>query len=184
MRVFVVGATGAIGQPLVRLLVERGDTVAGMTRSQPDVVRALGAEPVVCDVYDAAAVREAIESFASDAVINELTDLPDRFEDIDAERQERIRTEGNANVIAALGGAKYVVQSVAFPLEGDAINELERASLAVGGVVLRYGYSYGPGTYSDGSEELPPEPRVHVETAARRTVEAIDLPSGVLEVTD
>ena len=184
MRVFVAGASGAIGRPLVRLLVERGDTVAGMTRSQPDVVRELGAEPVVCDVYDAAAVRDAVAAFAPDAVINELTDLPDRLEDIDLDRQARIRTEGNANIIAALGGAKYVVQSVAFPLAGDSIAELERTSLAAGGVVLRYGYFYGPGTYSEGSDELPPEPRVHIDTAARRTVEAIDLPSGVLEVVD
>jgi nucleoside-diphosphate-sugar epimerase len=181
VRVFVAGATGVVGRPLVRLLVERGDAVAGMTRSQPDVVRELGAEPVVCDVYDAAAVHDAIAAFRPDVVINELTDLPDRFEEIDAARQMRVRTEGNANVMAALGGAAYLVQSVAFP--NDSIAELERTSLAVGGVVLRYGYFYGPGTYYDG-DELPPEPRVHVDTAARRTVEAIGLPSGVLVVTD
>jgi hypothetical protein len=73
------------------------------------------------------------------------------------------------------------VQSDAFPT--DSVAELERTSLAAGGVVLRYGYFYGPGTYYDG-DELPPEPRVHVDTAARRTVEAIGLPSGVLVVTD
>jgi uncharacterized protein YbjT (DUF2867 family) len=184
VRVFVAGASGAIGRPLVRLLVARGDTVAGMTRSQPDLVRDLGAEPVVCDVYDAAAVREAIAAFAPDVVINEITDLPDNFDDIDIERQARIRTEGNANLIAALGGAKYLVQSVAFELPGDSIPELERTSLAVGGVVLRYGYFYGSGTYSEGSEELPPEPRIHVDEAARRTVEAIDFASGVYAVAE
>jgi NAD(P)-dependent dehydrogenase (short-subunit alcohol dehydrogenase family) len=186
VRVFVAGASGAIGRPLVRLLVERGDRVGGMTRSQPDVVRSLGAEPIVCDAFDADGVRAAVASFEPDAVINELTDLPDRFEDLELGPTARIRREGNRNLLAALGGAKYVVQSVAFDLEGeagDAVRELEGSALAAGGVVLRYGLFYGPGTYSEDGADMP-EPKVHVETAARRTVEAIDLPSGVVVVTD
>jgi uncharacterized protein YbjT (DUF2867 family) len=186
MRVFVAGASGVIGRPLVRLLVERGDTVAGMTRSKPDVVRELGGEPVVADAFDAAGVRRAVEEFAPDVVINELTDLPDRFEELELGPTARIRREGNRNLLTALGGAKYVVQSVAFDLEGeagDAVRELESSALAAGGVVLRYGLFYGPGTYSNDGADMP-EPKVHVETAARRTVEAIDLPSGVVVVTD
>lgn len=184
MRVFVAGATGAIGVPIVRLLVARGDDVAGMTRSQAEAVRSLGAEPFVVDAFDASAVREAVESFAPDVVVNELTDLPDRLEDLELGPTARIRVVGNRNLIAALGEARYVVQSVAFPLEGeagDAVAELEREALAVGGVVLRYGLFYGPGTYS---AEPGGSPSVHVEDAARRTVELLDAPSGVYVVAD
>jgi uncharacterized protein YbjT (DUF2867 family) len=184
VRVFVAGATGVIGVPLVRLLVERGDDVAGMTRSQADVVRSLGAEPVVADAFDAAAVRDAVESFAPDVVVNELTDLPDRYEELELGPTARIRIVGNRNLIAGLGGARYVVQSVAFPLDGEAgeaVAELERTALAVGGIVLRYGLFFGPGTYSEDGAGMP-EPKVHVEDAARRTVELLDAPPGVYVV--
>jgi hypothetical protein len=73
------------------------------------------------------------------------------------------------------------------PLEGAAgaaVEELERTTLAAGGVVLRYGIFYGPGTYSESTGRVPPEPRVHVEEAARQTVEALAAPSGVLLVVD
>lgn len=182
---FVAGASGVIGVPLVRLLVARGDEVAGMTRSQPEVVRELGAQPVVCDAYDADGVRDAVASFAPDIVVNELTDLPDRYEDLELGPTARIRTVGSRNLIAALGGARYVVQSVAFPLEGEAVEavaELERSALAAGGVVLRYGLFYGPGTYSaDGAGMAP---RIHVEEAARRTVELLGADSGVYEIVE
>ena len=59
---------------------------------------------------------------------------------------------------------------------------LERAVLAADGVVLRYGAFYGPGTYYEG--ELPPAPRVHIDTAAVRTLEALDAPSGILTIVD
>jgi hypothetical protein len=64
----------------------------------------------------------------------------------------------------------------------DAVNSLERAVLAANGVVLRYGAFYGPGTYYEG--ELPAAPRVHIDTAAARTLEALDAPSGILTVVD
>jgi uncharacterized protein YbjT (DUF2867 family) len=62
MRVFVAGASGVIGVRLVPLLVEAGYEVAGMTRSSGKLerLRGLGAEPVVCDAFDAAALREAV----------------------------------------------------------------------------------------------------------------------------
>src|SRR5690348_16190783 len=79
MRIFVAGATGVVGLPLTRILVEEGHTVAGMTRSESKakLISDLGAQPVVCDVYDAPALSEAIVEFAPDVVIHELTDLPD-----------------------------------------------------------------------------------------------------------
>lgn len=68
-------------------------------------------------------------------------------------------------------------------VEGEAVEELERTTLAADGVVLRYGTFYGPGTYHE-RPPLPAPPRVHVETAARRTVELLDAPSGIVEITD
>jgi uncharacterized protein YbjT (DUF2867 family) len=188
MRVFVAGATGVIGVPLVQQLIAEGHTVAGMTRTPAKAasLSELGAGPVVCDAYDADALADAVASFAPDVVINELTDLPDDITQIGPEANTRIRTEGNANLIAAANGARYLAQSIAWELpglRGDAVRELERATLEVGGVVLRYGSFYGPGTYSDGAE-LPPPPRIHVEEAARRTIESLDAPSGVIVVAE
>jgi uncharacterized protein YbjT (DUF2867 family) len=189
MRVFVAGATGVIGVPLVKLLVAAGHRVMGLTRTpaKAELLRELGAEAVVGDAYDAATLAQAVSSFDADVVINELTDLPDDVTKITPAANARIRTEGNRNLVAAADGARYLAQSVAWPLEGDAaaaVEELERTTLAVDGIVLRYGRFYGPGTYSDGTGELPPEPRIHVDEAARRTVAALDAPSGVIVVAD
>ena len=60
--------------------------------------------------------------------------------------------------------------------------EHERAVLGAGGVVLRYGRFYGPGTYHPDAVAEPPA--VHVDEAARRTVEALDAPSGIVTVVD
>jgi uncharacterized protein YbjT (DUF2867 family) len=189
MRVFVAGATGVVGVPLVRVLVQAGHVVAGMTRTPGkfELLRSLGAEAVVCDAYDADAVRAAVEAFAPDVVVNELTDLPDDITQLTSGPNARMRTEGHRNLLAAAVGARYLVQSVAWELPevgARAVEELEQTTLASGGVVLRYGTFYGPGTYYEASDEPPPPPRVHVDLAARRTVEALDAPSGVIVVTD
>jgi len=192
MRIFLAGATGVIGSRLVPLLVGAGHDVAGMTRSstRAEALRALGATPVVCDVYDAPALLDAVASYRPDAVVHQLTDLPDDAVLIPARAaaNNRIRREGTANLIAAAraGGARrFLAQSVAWPLPGAgaaAVEALERDVLATDGVVLRYGRFYGPGTYYDGS--LPPHPRIHVDEAARRTVAALDVPSGVVTMAE
>ena len=191
MRVFLAGATGVIGVRIVPLLVAAGHEVAAMTRSSAkvDALRRLGAEPVVCDVYDADALREAVVSFRPELVLHELTDLPDDPARIrDGAANARIRREGTRNLVAAARAAaaqRFLAQSVAWELEGDgarAQSELERSVLGIGGVVLRYGRFHGPGTYHP--DDLPPPPRVHVDEAARRTVELLYAPTGVVEVVD
>jgi nucleoside-diphosphate-sugar epimerase len=192
MRVFVAGASGAIGVRLVLLLVAAGHEVAAMTRSpeKADALRALGATPVVCDAFDAEALRQAMVDFGPEAVVSQLTDLPD-----DAARitealagHARVRREGTRNVLAAAeaaGASRVVVQSVAWELSGEsgaAVEELERMTLEASGIVIRYGQWYGPGTYFEA--ELPPPPRVHVDEAARRTLPALDAESGVIVVVD
>jgi nucleoside-diphosphate-sugar epimerase len=189
MRVFVAGASGVIGVRLVPLLVAAGHEVAGMTRSLGKVerLRALGAEPIVCDAFDAAALRDAVVAFQPEAVVNELTDLPDE-QAATNEPNARMRREGTRNLLAAAEAARasrFVAQSIAWQLPGDAgaaVAELERLVLAADGVVLRYGRLYGPGTYYE--DEEPEPPRVHVEEAARRTVPALYAASGIVEVTD
>lgn len=189
MRVFVAGASGVIGVRLVPLLVEAGHEVAGMTRSPEQVerLRELGAEPVVCDAFNAAALREAVVAFEPEAVVNELTDLPDEPAATN-EANARMRRVGTRNLLAAAdaaGASRFVAQSIAWHLPGDAgaaIAELERLVLAANGVVLRYGRLYGPGTYYE--DERPEPPRIHVDEAARRTVPALESASGVREVTE
>jgi nucleoside-diphosphate-sugar epimerase len=192
-RIFLAGATGVLGRRLVPLLVGAGHTVAGMTRSadKADLVTALGAEPVVVDVFDRDALILAVLGFRPDVVLNELTDLPDDVNEIAAhgDRNARIRTEGNQNIIdaaRAAGSPRILAQTVAWELpdgpDAVAVRQLESAVLAEGGVVLSYGQFYGPGTYNE--DHVPDEPRVHIDRAAARTCEVLDAPSGIVTIVD
>jgi len=122
MRVFVVGASGAIGTRLVPQLVERGHDVVGTVRSPGNVerVRALGAEPVVLDLLDARAVRAAVLEAGPDAVVHEATALADavwgrNFDAVFAATNE-LRTKGTDALLAAAreaGVRRLVAQSFA-----------------------------------------------------------------------
>ncbi len=100
MKIFLAGAGGAIGRKLTPLLRAVGHTVIGTTRSadKADGVRALGAEPVVVDVFDAEALARAVSAAAPDAIIHQLTDLafapgtPQYDEGV--ARNARLRVEG------------------------------------------------------------------------------------------
>lgn len=192
-RIFLAGASGVIGLKLIPLLVAEGHVVAGMTRSpgKADAIAALGAEPIVCDVFDRDALIRAVVRFEPDVLLDELTDLPEDVTRIPehGELNARIRTEGTQNLIDAgkLGGSpKILAQSVAWDLpdETDArsIGSLEAAVLAEGGVVLRYGQFYGPDTYN--VEKQPDEPRVALDSAAAQTVAALTAATGVLTIVD
>jgi hypothetical protein len=174
-------------------VVTAGHVVGGMTRppSKLELLSGLGAAPILCDVFDRDALVQAVRDFHPDVILNELTDLPDDAQHIGdyQERNARIRTEGNQNLIEAArrsGSPKILAQSVAWQLrdgpDAQAVAELERSVLDEGGVVLKYGQFYGPGTYHQ--QQVPAEPRVQIERAADRTVELLDAPSGVVVVTD
>jgi nucleoside-diphosphate-sugar epimerase len=192
MRIFLAGASGAIGRQLIPQLIAAGHEVAGSTRSEAktEQLRELGAEPVVCDVFDGDALTAAMTAFAPDVVMHQLTDLPRDAKQIPAKAADnnRTRREGTRNLLAAAaasGATRFLAQSVAFELPGDggaAVREHEQAVLAAAGVVLRYGHFYGPGTYHE-NEKAPP-PAIHVVEAARRTVDALDVPRGIITIVD
>src|ERR671916_1472814 len=123
MKVFLAGASGAIGRRLVPQLVEAGHEVAAMTRSKEKLgeLYELGAEPVMCDVFDAGRLGSVVARAEPDAVINELTDLP---QNLNARRlkeyyaaNNRVRREGTANLLSAARGAgvrRFLVQGAAY----------------------------------------------------------------------
>jgi nucleoside-diphosphate-sugar epimerase len=193
MRIFLAGASGAIGRPLVPLLLGAGHEVAGTTRSEEraELVRGLGAEPVVIDVYDAAGLRDAVVTFGPDLVMHQLTDLPDDAAELaaSAAANARIRDEGTANLIAATeaaGAERFLAQSIAWvPAAGPQSRERhERQVLDYGGVVLRYGMFYGPGTYHENGKPDDGSPRIEVGEAARRTLDYLEASSGVVEIVE
>lgn len=181
-----------IGARLVPLLVGAGHEVAGMTRTpaKANALHELGAHSVVCDVYDLDALREAMSAFGPDLVMSQLTDMPDERARVRefAEANRRMYREGTPNVVAAAldaGAGRLAAQSVAWEpggATGEAVNEHERAVLDQGGLVIRYGRFYGPGTYFD--QELPGPPRIHVDEAARRTVAAMRRNGGIVALTE
>jgi nucleoside-diphosphate-sugar epimerase len=120
MRVFVAGASGAIGSRLVPQLVERGHEVVGSSRSpgKSDRLAALGAEPIVLDLLDAGAVRKAVAAARPDAIIHQATALSDLsdFKNPDKAfaQTNRLRTEGTDALLAAaqdVGVPRFVAQS-------------------------------------------------------------------------
>jgi nucleoside-diphosphate-sugar epimerase len=122
MRVFVAGATGALGARLVPQLVERGHEVIGTTRSaeKTDRLAALGAEPVVLDVLDPAAVRDAVRTASPDAIVHQATALAGASDvkhfDRSFELTNRLRTEGTDALLEAAreaGVGRFVAQSYA-----------------------------------------------------------------------
>ena len=125
MKVFVAGATGVLGRELVPRLVARGHEVVGMTRSasKQDLVRSLGARPVVADALDPDAVAQAVASAEPEVIVHQLTALsapmsardmrhPDRS--FAATMTNRLRTEATDHLLAAgraVGARRFVAQS-------------------------------------------------------------------------
>jgi 2-alkyl-3-oxoalkanoate reductase len=127
MKVFVAGATGALGKELVPQLVARGHEVVGMTRtaSKQDGLRALGARPVVADALDPDAVAQAVASAEPEVIVHQLTALSGKLSARDMRHPERsfaatmtnrLRTEATDHLLAAgraAGARRFVAQSFA-----------------------------------------------------------------------
>jgi nucleoside-diphosphate-sugar epimerase len=125
MKIFVAGATGALGRQLVPQLVARGHEVVGMTRSasKQDLLRSLGARPVVADALDPDAVAEAVASAEPEVIVHQLTALSGPMSVRDARRPDRshaatmtnrLRTEATDHLLAAgraVGARRFVAQS-------------------------------------------------------------------------
>jgi nucleoside-diphosphate-sugar epimerase len=122
MKVFVAGATGALGTKLVPQLIEGGHEVVGMTRtpSKQDALRALGARPVVADALDPDAVARAVAEADPEVIVHQLTALSGLFDLRHIDRYfattNRLRTEGTDHLLAAgraVGVRRFVAQSYA-----------------------------------------------------------------------
>jgi nucleoside-diphosphate-sugar epimerase len=121
MRIFVAGATGAIGRQLLPKLAAAGHEVAGMTRTpaKVDEVREMGAAPILADALDAREVSAAVTAFRPEVIVHELTDLGGlRMRDFEGSfvATNRLRTEGTDNLLAAgraVGIRRLVAQSYA-----------------------------------------------------------------------
>jgi nucleoside-diphosphate-sugar epimerase len=210
MKVFVAGATGALGKQLVPLLVANGHDVVGMTRTEAKRVLLgnVGARPVVADALDADAVGRAVGEAEPDVIVHQLTAIPPKINMRRFEREfaltNRLRTEGTDNLLSAGRAAsvkRFVAQSNASlyartggpikredaPLDEDpapemrqgleALRHLEAAVTGARwteGVVLRYGWFYGPGT----SIALDP-PGSQIEMIRKRQVPVVGGGTGV-----
>jgi 2-alkyl-3-oxoalkanoate reductase len=125
MKVFVAGATGVLGRELVPQLVARGHDVVGMTRSESkqDLVRSLGARPVVADALDPDAVAQAVASAEPEVIVHQLTALSGKMSARDMRHPDRsaaaimtnrLRTEGTDHLLTAgraVGARRFVAQS-------------------------------------------------------------------------
>ncbi|GAA2239858.1 NAD(P)-dependent oxidoreductase [Kitasatospora cystarginea] len=172
MRVFVAGATGAVGRLLVPLLLAAGHEVTGTSRSESGTerIRRQGAAAARVDVFDAEGLHRAVAAAAPEVVIHQLTDLTDA----DGAANGRLRREGTRNLVdaaRAAGVPRIVAQSICWayapgegpadesvPLDDDArqpragmvaaVRALEETATEMdAAVVLRYGILYGPGTW-------------------------------------
>jgi 2-alkyl-3-oxoalkanoate reductase len=232
MKVFVAGATGAIGQPLIMELIRRGHTVTGMTRSEAGVktLRGYGAQIAFADAFDERSVAAALRASGADVVIDQLTAIPKLPSALptQAAADIKLRLEGGGHLhraALAYGVRRYIQQSSGFFLEGNGALADEHSPLAPGaspliasyarmyadleqrvltspleGVVLRYGFFYGPNTWYHPDGGAADEVRrqqfsvieggaakwsfVHIADAARATVEALTATPGTYVVVD
>jgi nucleoside-diphosphate-sugar epimerase len=133
MRVFLAGATGVIGSPLVPRLLKAKHEVTAMTRSvlRAAQLEAVGANPLVCDVFDGEGVRAAMADASPEVVIHQLTALPTRLDWGNAalfDENNRVRTEGTRVLVdaaLATGARRIIAQSIAFVYAptGDRVKE-------------------------------------------------------------
>lgn len=209
MKVFLAGASGVVGRRLTVLLRQAGHEVAGTTRSEAKAaaLRAIGAVPVLVDAYDADKLKLAVYAVQPDAIIHQLTDLPQVIDPntlpAALEANARLRIRGTRNLVdAALTNnvRRLIAQSIAFayapgeaPLAEDhpidpaqkgviALEQAVTQTPGIDGIVLRYGRFYGPGTWTEGP--VGPGP-LHVDAAAQAALLALTKGrSGIYNVAE
>lgn len=236
MRIFIAGATGAIGRPLIAQLLAKGHDVVALTRSseKAQTLAEQGVEPAIVDVFDADAVKAAVTRAQPEVVIEQLTFMPKTYTHesmrVAAALNTHIRREGGANVLAAaqaVGVRRYLRQSIAFwavpgpgladektflvfdaspAIEADShiVTAIEHRLLEtpnLEGIVLRYGFFYGPGTWFAPDGDVAEQVRqqqfpivgnsesvwswLHIEDAAEATVTAVERGNpGIYLITD
>jgi 2-alkyl-3-oxoalkanoate reductase len=232
MKVFVAGASGAIGQPLIAELIRKGHAVTGMTHSEAGAkrLRGYGVEVAIANALDNDTVEAALRASSAEAVIDELTSIPKAPSELPAyaagDRKLRIDGGGNLHRAAlACGVRRYIQQSSGFFLDAKSALADENSPLAVNaspliagyarmyayleqrvlessieGVVLRYGFFYGPNTWYHPDGGAADEVRkqqfpvivggeakwsfVHIEDAAHATVAALTADPGKYVVAD
>lgn len=138
--VFVAGASGVVGRRLCPLLVDDGWKVIGATRSagKAAMLRAMGVEPVIVDVFDENALLEVVRRAGPSVIVHQLTDLPpglDPAKMAEARaRNARVREIGTRNLVAAAtaaGARRMIAQSIAFAYAPGPMPFLEDAPLNV-----------------------------------------------------
>lgn len=231
MRVFLAGATGVIGRPLIPQLLEAGHEVTALARTpeKAKALEALGVETAIADAFDVEGIREAVGSARPEVLIHELTALPREMNmrkyAEQLEPTNRLREETTPHFLAAAreaGARRVIFQSISFITAPDgppvvdesaplmntrpvnatvAMERFVTSAEALEGVVLRYGFFYGPGTYyaPDGQMVSMVRKRmlpvvgsgegrssfIHVDDAAAATVHALDHgPPGIYNITD
>src|SRR4051812_18777307 len=186
MHILIAGATGAAGRALIPLLIANGHTVTGTTRTESKAgeLRKQGANAQIMDGLDAASVKAAIDATQPDVIVHQMTALTGiDMKNIDKafHLTNRLRTQGTEHILAAAKGKLLIAQSFAgwpyartggpIKTEADpldpappkgirethaAIRRLEQLTTEAGGIVLRYGGFYGPGSgmSPDGGEQV------------------------------
>ncbi|WP_276355460.1 NAD-dependent epimerase/dehydratase family protein [Cohnella caldifontis] len=202
MKIFVAGATGAIGRLLLPKLVQAGHEVVGMTHAaeRGELIRAFGAKAVVADAYDRDGVRAAVADVRPDVVIHQLTSLGEW----NLEENARIRIEGTRHLVyaaRAAGVKRMIAQSIAWAYEPGEVPATEDVPLDLGAtsprkrtidgvaalenavaemphsVILRYGMLYGPGTWYEAGGTV-------AESVRNRELPATDGVRSFLHVED
>ena len=146
MNVFLAGATGAIGTPLLRILVAHGHHVFALTRKvdRSDELWERGAVPVVVDVLAKHRLATAIRAIRPEAIVDQLTDLPRGLDptkmDDAIRRNAHLRRVGTAHLVEAalaVGADRFVAQSIAWAYRAGGEPHTEDAPLDAGATGLR-----------------------------------------------
>ncbi|CDR33246.1 NAD-dependent epimerase/dehydratase family protein [Criblamydia sequanensis] len=234
LKIFIAGAGGAIGLPLISYARQKGYQLFAATRNEnrKKKIESLGAEAILLDVLDEKAVHQNLEAIRPDVIIDVLTSLPQEYTPSAMQeygpKDAEVRTKGGGHLLKSaiqLGVKRYLLQSAAFWYEqgeGLAIEETPFAFKATPGIaagtkllfvnetrlkmspilstILRYGFFYGPKTWFEKDASLGRQARegklplvdhgngiwnfVHIEDAAKATIDALDAKEGTYNIND